>query len=350
MPTVESSWTAKRPRIQVLQSLRQQTENDNPYLKQVLSAIEPHAEVVFFSWGKALFGDYDVFHVHWPEFLLREEGRSKPVQYFLFLAFLLRMAALRRPIVRTMHNLEPHEGATVIERLLLGMLDRQTRMWIRINATTPRRTPQTVTILHGHYRDWFATKVVPESMPGRLLYFGLIRPYKGVESLLESFCAIEAERAQGLQLRVVGNPATAELAEQIQQICKADPRVGAVLAYVDEVTLAHEIGEAELIVLPFRQMHNSGSVLLALSLDRPVLVPRNTANIALAAEVGVGWVFMYDDELSSDVLLLTLQQVRAELRAPSPDFSLRDWQDAGHRHYSAYLAAMHGLPLEGASL
>lgn len=344
----EAGRAARRPRIRVLQSLRQQTENDNPYLKQVLSAIGPHAEVEFFSWGKALFGRYDVFHVHWPEFLLREHGRSKPVQYGLFLAFIVRMATLRRPVVRTMHNLEPHEGASSIERLLLGLLDRQTRMWIRLNATTEGRAPQTVTILHGHYRDWFATKVVPATVPGRLLYFGLIRPYKGVESLLESFRAIAPERAHGLGLRIVGHPATAELRAQIDHACAIDPRVGAVLAYVDEVTLAHEIGEAELVVLPFRQMHNSGSVLLALSLDRPVLVPRNAANEALAEEVGSGWVYMYDDELSSETLLRTLRQVRSDQRAPTPDFSRRDWVDAGVRHYRAYVAAIHGEPVEDA--
>ena len=44
----------------------------------------------------------------------------------------------------------------------------------------------TTTILHGHYREWYGPSNAP-SVPGRLLCFGLLRPYKGVESLLAAF-------------------------------------------------------------------------------------------------------------------------------------------------------------------
>ncbi len=337
--------TGQQPQIRVLQSLFRQTDNDNPYVKQVVAAVSPHAEVAFFSWRTALFGRYDVFHVHWPEFLLRAEGRSRAVRYALFLALLARTAVLRRPVVRTLHNLAPHESAGAAERFLLRLLDSRTQMWIRINAVTEPRAPQTVTILHGHYRDWFADKAVPTSVPGRLLYFGLIRPYKGVETLLECFRQLPAGSCD-FSLRLVGNPSTAELRGQIEAAGALDPRVTSLLAYVDDVTLAKEIGEAELVVLPFRQMHNSGSLLLALSLNRPVLVPRNEANEALAAEVGPGWVYMYDGELEPAKLEAALTQLRSDTRAPMPDFSRREWADAGDQHYRAYLSAIRGRPLE----
>src|SRR5690606_31079641 len=99
-----------QPRMTVLQSLRPPTRNDNPYVKQLIRAIEPHAQVEFFSWKQALFGRYDVFHVHWPEFLLREQGRNRLLQYALFLAFMLRLTLSAIPVARTLHNLEPHEG------------------------------------------------------------------------------------------------------------------------------------------------------------------------------------------------------------------------------------------------
>ncbi len=335
----------RRP-ITVLQSLRPQADSDNPYVKQVVAAVAPHAEVAFFSWRTALFGRYDVFHVHWPEFLLRAPERSRALQYALFLALLARTALARRPVVRTLHNLAPHEGASAFERLLLRLLDRRTRLWIRLNAVTATRAPQTVTILHGHYRDWFAGMDVPPTVPGRLLYFGLIRPYKGVETLLDSFLALDPARAPEAGLRIVGHPANEALRRRITAACAADARIGALLAYVDDARLAHEIGQAELVVLPFRQMLNSGSLLLALSLDRPVLVPRNTANEALAAEVGPGWVHLYDGTLDADTLAAALAQVRSTPRAPRPDFSGREWGDAGRRHFHAYLAALRGTPVE----
>ncbi|NMG46088.1 GDP-mannose--glycolipid 4-beta-D-mannosyltransferase [Aromatoleum toluvorans] len=332
--------------IRVLQSLRQQAD-DNPYVKQVVAAVSAYVDVEFFSWRRALFGRYDVFHVHWPEFLLRAPERSRPLQYGLFLALLARMVLSRRPVVRTLHNIEPHEGANRIERFLLGLLDRHTRMWIRLNAVTADRAPHTVTILHGHYRDWFAHLPVPETVPGRLLYFGLIRPYKGVETLIDSFLRLDPALAPDAELRIVGHASTRGLRRRITDACNSDPRIGALLHYVDDPTLATEIGQAELVVLPFRRMLNSGSLLLALSLDRPVLVPRNEANEALAEEVGPGWVYMYDGDLDRDVLLGALWQVRNTGRARTPDFSRREWDDAGDRHYRAYVAALRGEPVEG---
>lgn len=329
----------RRP-ITVLQSLRPPTDKDNPYVKQLAAVVARHAEVAFFSWRAALFGRYDVFHVHWPEFLLRAPERGRALQYALFVALLARSALSRRPVVRTLHNLEPHEGASRIERLLLRLLDRRTRLWIRLNAVSAERAPQTVTILHGHYRDWFADVALPAPVSGRLLYFGLIRPYKGVEALLAGFCALDPQRAPGLGLRIVGQPATEALRRRIDAAAAADARIGTRLAYVDDAALAHEIGQAELVVLPFRQMHNSGSVLLALSLNRPVLVPRTAANAALAAEVGPGWVQLYDGELDGEVLRAALVQLRQGARAAAPDLSRRAWDDAGERHCRAYLAAL----------
>ncbi|WP_407279873.1 GDP-mannose--glycolipid 4-beta-D-mannosyltransferase [Aromatoleum evansii] len=331
--------------IRVLQSLRPQVD-DNPYVKQVVTAVSRHADVSWFSWRTALFGRYDVLHVHWPEFLLRAPERSRLLQYALFLALIARTTLSRRPVVRTLHNLEPHEGASRVERFLLELLDRRTRVWIRLNPVTAERAPQTVTILHGHYRDWFAQLDVPESVPGRLLYFGLIRPYKGVETLLDSFLRMDPEAAPGAELHIVGHASTDALRRHIVEACNLDPRIGARLSYVDDATLATEIGQAELVVLPFRRMLNSGSLLLALSLNRPVLVPRNEANEALAEEVGPGWVYMYDGDLDRDTLIGALWQVRNVQRAPMPDFSRREWADAGARHYRAYLAAIRGEPVE----
>jgi hypothetical protein len=80
-------------------------------------------------------------------------------------------------------------------------------------------------------------------------------------------------------------------------------------------------------------------VLAALSLDRPVLVPRNAPNEALAAEVGPEWVQMYDGEVDADALLEALRAVRA-ISGDRPDLSRREWDDAGAAHAAAYREAL----------
>ncbi len=62
------------------------------------------------------------------------------------------------------------------------------------------------------------------------------------------------------------------------------------LGFAPDADLVREISMSEMVVLPYRFMHNSGAVLLALSLDRPVLVPDNEVNRLLEIEVGSDWV------------------------------------------------------------
>ena len=106
--------------------------------------------------------------------------------------------------------------------------------------------------------------------------------------------------------------------------------------------LVEHVGHSELIVLPYREMHYSGAVLVSLSLNRPVLVPRNAANEALDAEVGPGWIQMFSGDLTGRDILDALGAVRAGEREAQPDLHLRDWDRAGRDHVAAYRRAAKG--------
>lgn len=336
---------ATLPEITVLFSTEAPGDKTNPYLTQLYDALPEQVTPRFFSMRDALLSRYDVLHLHWPEYLLRHSSRLGTwAKQCATALLLLRLKLAGTPIVRTLHNVAPHEDRGAIERTLLGWIDGMTRRWIRINATTPVRPPFTDTILHGHYRDWFADAPQARSVPGRLLHFGLIRPYKGVETLLDAMRGIAAP---GVSLRIVGNPATPQMRQRVEQACAEDARISALLAYVEEPVLASEVGQCELVVLPYRQMHNSGTLLLALSLARPVLAPWSESNATLAEEVGPGWVFLYEGEFDGALLTATLDKMRSTPRSDAPDLSQRDWPRIGRLHYRTYLEAL-GLDGEAA--
>jgi beta-1,4-mannosyltransferase len=327
-----------RPVLTVLEQVNRPTPTTNPYLVQLFRALEPLVHIRYWSLRAALLTRYDVVHLHWPEYMMRHHSAiGRVLRRCAVVALLLRWTLLRTPVVRTLHNLEPHEGGGRFERLLLRWMDRLVMRWIRINATTEPRAPGTDTALHGHYRDWYAGIDKPATVQGRLLHFGLIRPYKGVEAL---FDAMKGMQEPGCTLRIVGNPANAQMRTLVEQACDGDARISSLLQYVDDPTLAHEISEAELVVLPYREMHNSGTLLLSLSLSRPVLVPRTPNNAAVADEVGDGWVFMYEGELTAEVMQAGLRRARAMSGRREPDLSLRDWARAGEQHYRSYAAAI----------
>ena len=192
-----------------------------------------------------------------------------------------------------------------------------------------------VTIPHGHYRDWYSVHEHCSSVSGQLGYVGLIRRYKGVDTLIRAF--------QSVQSLTFGWPASRRRRNSPTRSPPwpgDDPRITLQLKFLTDAEFVATVTSCELVVLPYRFMHNSGGTLAALSLDRPVLVPDNTVNRELGAEVGPGWVIPFEGELTGDHLTSAVAQVRACPDRPRPDLSSRDWSRAGADHANAYREAI----------
>lgn len=323
----------------VLLSVRPPATTTNPYVVLLVRSLPGTVDARWFTWRQALAGRVDVFHAHWPEVMLRRDTVvPRTVARLRFLLLLVRLTAQRTPVVRTVHNLAAHESGDRVERVLLRWLDRLTtdRIVLNEHTPTPRRGARHL-IPHGHYRDWFTTPATRAAVPGRLLHFGLVRPYKGVEELLTAFAELADPEAS---LHVVGRAVDPRLGDAVRDACRRDPRVTATLEHVPDEVLAREVQQSELVVLPYRALHNSGALLLALSLDRPVLVPRTSTTSALAQEVGPEWVLTYDAELTAERLAAALLAVRRTGPSTSgPDLSARDWPALAEQHARVYRRA-----------
>lgn len=308
-------------RVKVLESVAPPGETVK-YIDQVVRLAPNTVEFSFFSWSSAIFGRYDVFHVHWPEFLLRGSrwwiSLSKSL---LFLMFLARLRLARPRIVRTIHNLHPHSDGGRLEAWALREFDKLVTDYVRLNETTPLpERGRSFTVLHGHYRDVFSQYKFSNSVAGRLSFVGRIEPYKGVENLLTAFRAL---RGDELSLRIVGKVGS-DLGRRIRSSAAQDSRVSVQLDFVSDSNLVREITESQLVVLPYEEMHNSGMALVALSLARPVLVPRTPANETLAQEMGEAWVLLYDGQISAEVLMRSMFEVERSGRV-AVNLDRREW-------------------------
>ncbi len=324
-------------RIRVLHSLAP-PDGTTKYVDQMTEGAPDDVEVLYFSWRRALRGDYDVLHLHWPELLIRARTRRKRLSKRQAMRAVLLLASARRiPIVRTVHNLHPHEIGSRAEQRLLAAVDERTDVFIMLNPTTELAAGRTrETILHGHYRDRFAEHAHAAREAGLVLYFGIIRPYKNVERLIDVYT--ERERP-GTRLRIVGSP-TAELGSRIAAAADRHGHVSARLAFVEDAELVREITASSLVVLPYAEMHNSGAALVALSLDRPILVPRSPSNTALQEEVGGEWVMQYDGDLTDAILSGAIEASARIAPTSRPSLDGRDWQEIGRRHRETYRKAL----------
>lgn len=329
--------------IRVLSSFVEPRATTNPYITMLDAALtaEPTIAARRFSWKTALLGRYDVFHWHWPESRMQGSSWWKSAVLLTLTALLAARLRWSRHIavVQTAHNLElPKVG--ILRTRLLAQIRASADLRIVLTPATPALGAiAQVLIPHGHYRDWFAPYPHRTPISGHLASFGQVRQYKGLDGLLTAYAAVSAHDPS-ISLHIGGKPTSEALADELRAQTASLPRLTLELRFLSDAELVGLATEAELVVLAYRFMHNSGSALAALSLDRPVLVPDTAANARLAAEVGEGWVLRYQGELQPSDLVRALTEVRNGRTDSRPNLDARSWDRVGAAHAACYRQAI----------
>jgi glycosyltransferase involved in cell wall biosynthesis len=144
--------------------------------------------------------------------------------------------------------------------------------------------------LHGPFDHHLPDRPVRE--PGddvcRLLFFGTIRPYKGLEDLVEAF----ADLGPNYHLTVVGE--TWEGWTGPGRMIEESPvrdRIAFVNRYVADAEVNEFFAHADIVVLPYRRSSASGPLHIAMSHGLPVVVTA-VGGLVEAAEHYSGTVFV----------------------------------------------------------
>jgi beta-1,4-mannosyltransferase len=350
-----------RARLRVLTVRGHDGADANPFVATLARALDPLADVDDFTWARALFGRYDVVHVHWAEALIRGTTPGKASgKRALWRLMLLLDRLRRRAHVATMHNLEPHDDGHPAERALIArwIESCQVRVYLSEAGLREAADPRGRVILHGDYLAYVARHIsaVPvEPIAGRVLLFGALKPYKGVERLIAAFAGVAADapagvaatsphRAPGLgaeplSLRISGK-ASAPYAAELRTLAADSPRVElAPDRFLEHSELIAEIAAAEVVALPYRHVYNSGVALLALSAGRPLIVTDSASMRELQGEVGPEWVQLLPAEFGAADVAAAVAALRSGARAALPDLSARTWPAVAGAYVEAFRAA-----------
>jgi beta-1,4-mannosyltransferase len=292
----------------------------NPYTGMVYAHLGAGAQAD--GWPGNLLRKYAVWHVHWPDALLNIPNAAHAVYKLAgMFATMDYLRARGTKVIWTMHNFAAHEARHPrlepwFWRQFIQRVDGAISLSATALAMALERFPRlqkipTMVIPHGHYRQQYppaARDVRAElGIPGRakvLMFFGAVRAYKNVEVLVRAFREVRREDAV---LCVVGNPNTEDLAERLRKEASQDGRVKLLFEFVDAKDVAAYLSTADLVVLPYREVLNSGSALLALSCSRPVLVPDRGSLGELKAEFGDTWVRTFREDLDGVILEAALE-------------------------------------------
>ncbi|MGO4784650.1 glycosyltransferase [Cryobacterium sp. W22_MBD10_FK3] len=307
----------------------------NATLKMLVGALPPTVEIIDFRWRRALGFGYDVLHVHWPEFIIRDSSKLMALyKQALFLLLILRLATFGTPSIWTVHNNRPHEEGTHLERLLFRLWERTvTRRVYMYDCTIPPNDRRALCIPHGDYEPVCGVLASSDNweaaISGRVLLFGVLRPYKGIEGLIDAFSQVGDS---SLKLILSGEPISPEYGAELTLRTREVPGVSLSTDRLSDEDLAIAIQTAECIVLPYTHMYNSGAALLALTLKRPIVVPDSPTMRELRAEVGGGWVTIYEGSLNADSLSKAVEASRQCSQQLWPDMSRRGWTSIGEQY------------------
>lgn len=190
---------------------------------------------------------------------------------------------LRRRGVRVAflcHNLFDHDASLLKRKLACSLLSQSdaflvhsTEQAASLESTFPGKTVITHPV---PLFDQFPSPSTRLPKRGRLelLFFGFIRPYKGLDVLIDALAQISDPQ---VHLTVVGEPwcPPDELRKRIENAHA--PNVELHLNYVDDQTAANFFGRADLVVLPYRSASGSGVTAMAFHYGCPVLATRTGA-------------------------------------------------------------------------
>jgi glycosyltransferase involved in cell wall biosynthesis len=181
-------------------------------------------------------------------------------------------------------------------------------------------------------------KPLPRELEGAegpvVLFFGLLRPYKGIESLLEAFRQIE-----GAELWIVGNPRM-DVGPLRELAAAAGGRVRFVTRFVDDAEIPAIFRRADVVVLPYLDAEHSGVLYTGLAFGKP-LVLSAAGGFPEVAEAGAARLVPPGDVAALAAALSELvadEASRAELaaaaaRAAAGPFS---WDEAARRTLDLY--------------
>ncbi|NQX15654.1 glycosyltransferase family 4 protein [Rathayibacter sp. VKM Ac-2857] len=347
---------SRRLRVEAEPAFR--TRYANPYNARLYTAMTAEGVLVRdLSWARLLLAKVDVVHLHWPDLtFLSGVRRYRIVARLVFFFAFLRVARLRGTrLIWTAHNVTSHEerGTPFLRnwyrRLLTENLDAIVCLSEEGVTAMRRSYPELAAVPafvtpHGHYRqdyDFSASRAEARAELGldpdaRLVVsVGQIRPYKNVPTLIERFRDREDD---GTLLAIAGNPARGPLRGVIEEAAAGDERIRLELSFLSDERMALWLRASDLVVLPYSAIQNSGSAILAVSADRPVLVPDLGAMHELAALVGPDWVRLYDgafDTAALDGALAWLDE-RTVADDASADLSALEWDAIARATIAVY--------------
>jgi D-inositol-3-phosphate glycosyltransferase len=318
--------------------------------------------------------------------LIRYTARKKPkllhllwnnkVEFFDRTILMLYYKAVGKKIALTAHNVNQDRRDakdTLLNRITLRIQyhlcdhifvhTRKMKDELRQDFGVAERA---ITVIRHPINDAFPeTDLTPSEAKLRLgvgdhekavLFFGRIRPYKGIEQLLAAFKLISADSQKNYRLIIAGEPmkGSEEYLHEIQQAINREFKPGHVIVrvqFIPDEDIELYFKGADVLVLPYKEIFQSGVLFLAYSFGLPVVATDVGSFREEIIEGSTGFVCKPGDpaELATAIQKYFASDLYINLKTRRPE--LKDYADANHSWHavadltsSAYLKMFETNP------
>jgi beta-1,4-mannosyltransferase len=248
---------------------------------------------------------YKLIHVHWPAFTLAWPmpfRQNLSYHFFKFCVWWTKLLGFK--IIWTVHNVLPHEPQTSNDRELMQYFSHNINAKILHSSYTLQQlSDASIDITNyrvipiGSYENIYKKNYSERQARSNLVYkkdeylilfFGLVRPYKGVEELIE---VIKQLDLPGIRLLIVGMSDDKNLEQYIKDSAQ-DTRINYINKFVPDNDVAQYFQACDIVCLPFRNITTSSSILLSMAFSKPTIAPRLGALKDLPKNTG----YYYDSD------------------------------------------------------
>jgi glycosyltransferase involved in cell wall biosynthesis len=314
---------------------------DNPYQTLLSEALQQEGVTVQFPIGyRRIFPIYRAIktspeaiatlHLHWLDQYLKGNNFFVKLVYcikFLIDILLTRWAGVR--VVWTIHNVVSHSAKFPrlelwTQQLLVKLIDYA----IVHHTTAVHETCQcyklpsakVAVIPHGHYREVYQPAIdpliarqklgLPES--GRIyLNLGMLKPYKGIERLLQLWKEQQAILADNTLL-VVGKALEDCYGQGLIEQSSGTENIILQNTFIEDDQIHLYFSAADVVILPFERILTSGSLILAMSYGKPIIAPRLSS---IPEAIGAADWLLYDPKEKHGLLHAIKESTQIDLEA-----------------------------------
>jgi len=297
----------------------------------------------------------DILHIHWLNpYLKGKNWLIKLIYCAKFLLDLILVGSTGCKIVWTIHNSLPHEAKfprlelwirSLVAKLVDRIIIHQACSLEEIATLYQFKSTKAVVIPHGNYRQVYhppipkldARKQLGFPLTGLIyLNFGLLRPYKGIDELLE----VWEQNQNFLQqdtLVIAGKAGEESYGKKLKE--KASRLQGIILHnhFIEDDSIHLYFSAADVVICPFRRILSSGSIILAMSYGKPIIAPRFNS---IKETLGKADALLYDPKNKDGLFYAINQSKQQDIMALSKlvteECDRLDWSRISQKTYQLY--------------